>query len=307
MNATILSERRLPSLNAVRSFDAAARHLSFTLAARELCVTQGAVSRMVQALESELGVALFHRIGRNLELTPAGAAYHPHILEALDRIAVATRSVKRMDGGGVLCISVLPTFAMRWLVPRLAGFQRRHPDILIDITTNERLVNFSAEPIDIGIRYGLGQWTNTEATLFMPEDVAVFCSPALLQCGPPLRSPADLVAHRLLQHTTRAGAWQRYFTTCGLPPPDISQSPGFEHFFMVIEAAAAGMGVALLPLFLAMDEVASGRLVRPFDQTLRNEQAYYIVHAPSAGRMRKIRLVKEWLLAEAQLTLMTIR
>lgn len=303
MQTTVTGERRLPSLNAVRSFDAAARHLSFTLAARELCVTQGAVSRMVQALESELGVALFHRIGRNLELTTAGAAYHPHILEALDRIAAATRSVKRMDGGGVLCISVLPTFAMRWLVPRLPRFQQQHPDILVDITTSERLINLSAEPIDIGIRYGMGQWPNTEATLFMPEDVAVYCSPALLQRGPPLHAPADLIKHRLLLHTTRPDAWQRYFAACGLSPPDTSQSPGFEHFFMVIEAAAAGMGVALLPSFLARAELASGRLVRPYDQTLRNEQAYYIAHEPGAGRTRKIRLAKEWLLAEAKLTL----
>lgn len=301
MPTVVSGDRRLPSLNAVRSFDAAARHLSFTLAARELCVTQGAVSRMVQTLESELGVVLFLRLGRNLALTPAGAAYHPHIQEALDRIAAATRSIKHMDGGGVLSISVLPTFAMRWLVPRLARFQQRHPDILIDITTNERLVNFSTEAMDIGVRYGLGQWPNTEATLFMHEDVAVFCAPSLLKRGPPLRGPADLAAHRLLQHSTRVGAWGRYFAACNLPPPDLSQSPGFEHFFMVIEATAAGMGVALLPPFFAADEVASGRLVRPYEKTFRNEQAYYIVHAPGAGRTRKIRLVKEWLLEEAQL------
>lgn len=303
MPTVVPGERRLPSLNAVRSFDAAARHLSFTLAARELCVTQGAVSRMVQALESELGVALFLRLGRNLKLTPAGAAYHPHIMDALDRIAAATRSIKHMDGGGVLSISVLPTFAMRWLVPRLPRFQQQYPDILADITTNERLVNFSTEPIDIGIRYGLGQWPNTEAMLFMHEDVALFCSPTLLQSGPPLRGPEDLAAHRLLQHSTRAEAWARYFAACGLTPPDLSQSPAFEHFFMVIEATAAGMGVALLPQFLVADELASGRLVRPYERTLRNEQAYYIVHAPGAGRTRKIRLVKEWLLEEAKLML----
>lgn len=298
MERSETGERRLPSLNAVRSFDAAARNLSFTLAARELCVTQGAVSRMVQALENDLGVALFRRIGRNLELTPAGAAYHPHILEALDRIAAATRSIRRMEGGGVLSFSVLPTFAMRWLVPRLHRFQQLNPDILVDITTSERLVNFSAESIDIGIRYGLGHWPNTEATLFMHEDIAVFCSPKLLKTGRLLRGPADLAGHRLLQHTTRPDAWQQYFRANGMPSPDISQSPGFEHFFMLIEAAAAGMGVVLLPLFLARDELASGRLVMPFDRTLRNERAYYIAHAPGAGRTRKIRLIKEWLLAE---------
>lgn len=291
-------DARLPSLNAVRSFDAAARHLSFTLAARELCVTQGAVSRMVQALEAELGTALFLRMGRTLALTPAGAAYHPHIEEALARIAAATRSVRHMDGGGMLSISVLPTFAMRWLVPRLARFQQRHPDILVDITTNERLVNFSTDAIDLGVRYGLGHWSNTEATLFMREDVAVFCAPALLLRGPPLRGPADLAAHRLLQHSTRPGAWATYCAACGVAPPDLGLSPAFEHFFMLIEATAAGMGVALLPEFLAADAVAAGRLVRPFDRSVRNEKAYYIVHAQGAGPSRKIRLAKAWLLEE---------
>ena len=293
--------RRLPSLNAVRSFDAAARHLSFTLAARELCVTQGAVSRMVQALESELGVALFLRAGRHLELTAAGTAYHPQIREALDHIGAATRFVKRMDGGGMLSISVLPTFAMRWLVPRLPVFQQRHPDILVDISTHERLINFMVEPIDIGIRYGLGQWSNTEATLLMHEHVGVYCAPAVLQRGPPLRSPADLARHGLLQHTTRPDAWQRYFADCGLPPPDMRQSPGFEHFFMIIEAAAAGMGMALLPQFLAADELASGRLAPAVDHMLRNDRAYFIAHAPGAGRTRKVRLFKEWLLEESRL------
>lgn len=294
-------DRRLPSLNAVRSFDAAARHLSFTLAARELCVTQGAVSRMVQALEAELGTALFLRLGRNLALTPAGVAYHPPIQEALSRIAAATRSVRHMDGGGMLSITVLPTFAMRWLVPRLARFQQRHPDILVDVTTNERMVNFSTEAVDLGVRYGLGQWPNTEATLFMREEVAVYCAPALLDRAPPLRRPADLAAHRLLQHSTRPGAWANYCAACEVAPPDLGQSPAFEHFFMLIEATAAGMGVALLPQFLAADAVTAGRLVRPFDRPVRNEQAYYIVHAAGAGQSRKIRLAKAWLLEEAAL------
>lgn len=293
------TDKRLPSLNAVRSFDAAARHLSFTLAARELHVTQGAISRMVQALEAELGMPLFHRMGRSLVLTAAGAAYHPQIEDALGRIATATRAVRHLNGGNVLGISVLPTFAMRWLVPRLPRFQQLHPDILVDITTNERLVNFSAEPVDIGVRYGMGQWPQTEATLFMHEDVAVFAAPSLLQRGPPLRQPSDLTAHRLLQHTTRPDAWQCFLAHFKLPAPDTRQSPGFEHFFMVIEAAANGMGLALLPQFLAQDAVASGRLVQALEQTQRNDKSYYIAHAVGAGNIRKIRLAKEWLLAEA--------
>lgn len=298
MQLSTVPERRLPSLNAVRSFEAAARHLSFTLAARELSVTQGAVSRMVQALEAELGIALFRRIGRTLELTPAGAAYQPHISQALESIAAATRSIRRLERGGVLRVTVLPTFAMRWLVPRLHSFQQRHPDILIDIITHEVTLDFAVSGVDIGILYGLGQWPHTEATLFMHEDVAVYCSPALLKRGPALTGPKDLSAHRLLQHTTRVQGWHNYFTTLGLPPPDMSLSPGFEHFFMLIEAAAAGMGLALLPQFLAVEELVSGRLVCPYDVSLRNKNAYYITHANGAGRNRSIQLFKEWLLAQ---------
>jgi LysR family glycine cleavage system transcriptional activator len=293
-----MHDRFLPSLNAVRTFAAAARHLSFTRAAAELHVTQGAVSRMVQGLEAELGVRLFRRAGRAIELTPAGAAFHDEVSQALDRIAAATRSV-RQSGGRVLSVSVLPTFALRWLVPRLPSFQSANPDILVDVTTSERLVDFAKEPVDVAVRYGRGGWPGTEATPLMPEHVGVFCAPSVLERGPPLRGAEDLPAHRLLQHTTRPDAWRAYFAAFGLPPPDVTQSPGLEHFFMIIEAAAAGMGVALLPTFLARDDVAAGRLVQPFGQVLRQRNAYFIVHAPGAGAVRRIRRFKDWLLAEA--------
>ncbi len=295
------TKRALPSLNAVKSFEAAARHLSFTYAAEELCVTQGAISRMVQSLESELGVQLFLRGKRNLELTEAGATYYAHVAEALDRIAASTRAIQRIDGsGGVLSISALPTFTMRWLMPRLHTFQQQHPEILVDVTTTDRIVNLSSGAIDIGIRYGLGQWPDTEATLLMHENVGVFCSPALLKNGPHLTTLADLPAHRLLQHTTRPDAWHTFFNTHDLPTPDTRQSPGFEHFFMIIEAAANGMGVALLPVFLAQAELAAGRLIQPLPQTLMNERAYYIAHRLQANRIRKIRLFKEWLIHEGK-------
>lgn len=298
MHLPAIYDRRLPSLNAVRSFEAAARHLSFTLAARELSVTQGAVSRMVQALETELGLALFRRIGRTLELTSAGAAYLPHISAALESIAAATRSIRRLESGGVLRVTVLPTFAMRWLVPRLHSFQNQHPDILIDIITHENPPDFEVSSVDIGVFYGLGQWPHTDATFFMSEDIAVYCSPTLLKHGPDLNAPKDLGAYRLLQHTTRADAWHDYFKALGLQPPDMSRSPGFEHFFMLIEAAAAGMGIALLPKYLALEELDSGRLVCPYDVSLRSERAYYITHAKGAGCNRNVNLFKTWLLAQ---------
>ncbi|WP_207476170.1 transcriptional regulator GcvA [Arenibaculum pallidiluteum] len=292
-----MDEHRLPSLNGIRSFVAAARHLSFTAAARELNVTQGAVSRSVQALEAELGVPLFRRVGRAIELTPAGAIFYPQVAEAMGRIAAASQSLRRLEEGGVLSISLLPTFALRWLVPRLHRFQQRHPDILVDVSTSEHVVDFASESIDLALRYGTGQWPGAEATLFMREEMGVFCAPGVPQ-QIPLNVPADLRAHRLLVHTSRSEAWAEFFATHGVVAPDNVPSPGFEHFFMIAEAAALGMGVALLPVFLVREEVARGRLVQPFPQVLRPAKAYYLLHGPGRIRSRKIRLFKEWLLEE---------
>ena len=293
-----MDDHRLPSLNGIRSFVAAARHLSFTAAARDLNVTQGAVSRSVQALEAELGVPLFRRVGRAIKLTPAGAVFYPQVADALGRIAAASQSVRRLEEGGVLSISLLPTFALRWLVPRLHRFQQRHPDILVDVSTSEHAVDFAAEPIDLALRYGFGPWPGAESTLFMREEMAVFCAPSL-PGQIPLSRPADLRGHRLLMHSTRPESWPDFFTAHGMAPPDGGPSPAFEHFFMIAEAAALGMGVALLPIFLVRDEVASGRLVQPLPQTLRPAKAYHLLHGPGRGRSRKISLFKTWLLEEA--------
>jgi LysR family transcriptional regulator, glycine cleavage system transcriptional activator len=294
-----MQDRHLPSLNAVRSFAVAARHQSFTGAARELCVTQGAVSRMVRTLETELGVKLFHRVGRAVELTAAGIAYYQQVAEALERIATATRSVRALDGAGVLRICCLPTLAMRWLVPRLSAFEREHLAVLVDVVAGDWPIDFAAQRIDVGICLGTGTWAGAEATRVMGEQIGVFCAPAVVERGPPLRGPQDLPLHRLIQHTTRPDAWLHYFDAFGVPRPARTPATGFEHFFMIMEAAASGLGLALLPLFLAQAEVAAGRLVQPFPHVLRPPHAYYIVHPPGAGRVSTIRLFKEWLLRQA--------
>lgn len=286
---------RLPSLNGVRSFAAAGRHLNLTAAAQELGVTQGAVSRAVQALEVELGTPLFRRVGRGIELTPAGAAYHARVTDALAQIAAATRALRRPEREGILSLSVLPTFALRWLVPRLPRFHERHPDIQVDLSASEELIDFGTDPVDLALRNGTGGWPGAEATLLMNETVGVFCAPDLLRR---IATPADLRDHRLLVHTTRPAAWADYFASLGLGPPDVSGFPGFEHFFMLAEAAAAGMGLALLPLFLARADVAAGRLVQPIGHTMRPASAYYLLHAPGQGSLRKIRLFRQWLQAE---------
>ena len=290
-------EYRLPSLNGVRSFAAAGRHLNLTAAAAALGVTQGAVSRAVQALEVELGTPLFRRVGRGIELTPAGAAYHARITDALAQIAAATRTLRRPEREGILSLSVLPTFALRWLVPRLPRFHERHPDIQVDLSASEEVIDFGADPVDLALRNGTGGWPGAEATLLMEETVGVFCAPDLLRRRP-IVAPADLRDHRLLVHTTRPAAWAEYFASLGLGPPEISGGPGFEHFFMLAEAAAAGMGLTLLPLFLARADMAAGRLVQPIGHTMRPASAYYLLHAPGQGGLRKIRLFRQWLQAE---------
>lgn len=299
MPITSFRQRGLPSLNALRSFEAAARHASFTRAAEELCVTQGAVSRMVQSLEEELGLVLFHRLGRKLQLTPAGELYQAHICEALDRIGAATRLVKRMEGGSTLTVSALPTLTMRWLVPRLQEFQQRHPEILVDIVTHDGPVDVTTSTVDVVIAYGSGDWQEGEAELLMHEDMAVFCSSAILDRGAPLRSRADFLQYRLLKHTTRPDAWHRYLGTREVLQPVLDQSPGFEHFFMLIEAAAAGMGLALLPVFLVQEELKTGRLVQVGDAH-RSPSAYYVIHARSAAKLGKVRLFKQWLLNQVE-------
>ena len=298
-----MDPNRLPSLNAVRSFAAAGRLLSFTAAAQELNVTQGAVSRMVQALETELGVQLFERHGRSISLTAAGAAYHREISDALARIATASRSVRGYERAGVLSLSVLPTLAMRWLVPRLQAFQRAHPDIQVDLAAGDGPVDFAADRIDMAIRHGAPPWPGATAARMMTEDVGVVCAPDLPGARG-LAGPADLVGRPLLQHTTRPDGWRRYFEHFGLTAPDLAQVPGFEHLFMLAEAAASGMGMALMPLFLVRTELAAGRLIQPIAEILRPEQAYYILHRPGAERARKVRIFKTWLLRQAAETVL---
>ncbi|WP_263408343.1 transcriptional regulator GcvA [Terriglobus tenax] len=293
------ADRRLPSLNAIRSFEAAARHRSFTRAAEELHVTQGAISRMVAALEEEIGVKLFHRNGRQLELTTNGKDYYTQVGEALDRIDRATRSIKNDDAGRTLSIATLPTFAFRWLVPRLADFEKKYRGITADLTTANSFHDFNFNAVDVAICYGAGQWPGCVSTFLMAEEIGVFCSPSYLRSRGALQGPRDLLPLRRLQHTTRPAAWNAFLSEHGIKTNVDSDGPGFEHIFMLLEAAAAGMGLALVPRFLAQDDVAQGRLVQAIPQTMLSQDSYYLVHAKSHGAFRKVKLFKEWLAKQA--------
>lgn len=292
--------KNLPSLNAIRTFASAGRHLSFTAAAAELNVTQGAVSRLIQSLERDLGVALFERHGRSIDLTAKGAAYHRRITAALSEIEAATDVLRPRVPGSRLQINVLPTLALRWLVPGLADFEARHPDVHVEVTAGDGPADFTALGCDMAIRFGVPPFQGLEASLLMPEEVGVVCAPDYLRHAPPLADPVDLTAHRLLRHTTRPAAWETFLASYGVQAPDLSRAQGFEHFFMLGEAAAAGMGIALMPLFLVQEDLAAGRLVQPIPQRFRPEGGYYLLHRPGALRERYLQLFKFWLIQRGE-------
>ncbi|MBS4046119.1 MAG: transcriptional regulator GcvA [Alphaproteobacteria bacterium] len=287
----------LPSLNALRAFVAAGRHLSFTRAAEELHVTQGAVSRLVKQLEEDLGVGLFRRGPRGLELTEAGAAYLPPLAEAFERMQAATKLIARHGKrpANRLAITMLPTFAMRWFMPRLADFHQLNPEIAVDVTSADRPVDFASEPVDVGIQYGSGQWpADLHAEFLFAETVILVASPALLK-SKPLHKPDDVKRHTLLTHSTRPEAWAEWFAAAGLKG-NASRGPAFEHFFMSIEAAVNGLGLALVPDFFVTQELREGRLVEPLPQLrVQRPGGYYLLCLKGRDREPAIRAFRNWL------------
>ncbi|MBN9524727.1 MAG: LysR family transcriptional regulator [Alphaproteobacteria bacterium] len=292
-----MSDSRLPSLNGLRAFAVAARSGSLVRAAETLGVTPGAVSRLIRQLEADLGTGLYRRTARGIELTEAGAAYAVPLADAFDRIGAATRLVRRRHEHR-LALSLMPTFAMRWLMPRLHRFQAAHPGITAEVTVSERPVDFAAEPIDLAVRLGLGNWPGAAAERLMGETVALVASPALL-AGRPVTVPADILGHTLLVHSTRPQAWTEWFGAAGLDPALIRPGPAFEHFFLSIAAAESGMGLALVPRLFIADELARGRLVEPLAIAVERAESYWIGHAPGRERDPVIATFKTWLRAEA--------
>ncbi|HEX6957531.1 MAG TPA: LysR substrate-binding domain-containing protein [Ferrovibrio sp.] len=191
---------------------------------------------------------------------------------------------------------MLPTFAMRWFMPRLADFHRRHPEITVDVTSADRPIDFQAEPIDVGIQYGTGNWPELTAEFLMGETVILVASPALLKARP-VRQPDDVRRHVLLTHSTRPEAWAEWFAAAGLKAPKAARGPAFEHFFMSIEAAANGLGLALVPDIFVQAELADGRLVEPLPRCrLARKGGYYLLHLPGRGREPAIKAFRDWLL-----------
>jgi LysR family glycine cleavage system transcriptional activator len=289
---------RLPPLAALRAFEAAARHLSFTRAAQELHVTQTAISHQIRALEERLGVKLFRRLPRGLVLTEEAQRYLPPLREAFERIDAATKDLLAGRTGGALTASVLPSFAAKWLVPRLGRFRAANSDIDLRISTSQRLVDFAREDVDVGIRMGRGHYPGLRVDRLFGETLMPVCSPALLGGEHPLRTPEDL-RHHVLLHDDDYTSWQLWLELAGVQGVDPRRGPMFTDSGMVVQAAAEGQGVALGRLALAAWDIAAGRLVRPFDIGMPHDLAYYLVCPEASAERPRIAAVRKWLLAEA--------
>ncbi len=293
------NRRILPSLTALQFFDAAVRHMSFTHGARELNVTQSAVSRQIRQLEEYVGRPLFRRVKQRLVLTEPGEAYSVAVRELLDQAEAATLQVMAYGGsGGVLTVAVLPTFGSRWLMPKLADFTARHPDIQLDLMTQVRPFEFAGSGIDVAIHFGSEVWPGAVCHRLMGEVVVPVASPALLAGRPSPARPEDVGRFTLLQHVTRPQAWQEWLRACGVEDLDGRAGPRFEQFHMVIQAAIAGVGLALLPQFLIQEELASSRLVVAIDRPVTSEYAYYLVYPERKADSQRVVLFRDWLLGQ---------
>ncbi len=290
--------RQLAPLNALRAFDAAARHLSLTRAARELYVTHGAVSRQVQKLEQYLGRQLFIRGAKGLDLTGDGRALAVHTRSAFDELDVAVDATRKRPSDHTLTLSTVPSVAARWLVPRIMHFQSQW-EIEVRVSTTPRLVDFQNDGVDVAIRYGRGRWPGLHSErLFTPMEYPV-CAPSLLDGKCALKTPHDLKRYNLLHETTRSH-WRQWLKQAGANDVDVSTGIVIEDINVLMQTAIEGQGVALVSGPLADADIAAGRLVRPFEIGLKVEPSYYIVCPKEHLDRSDVRCFINWLHSEAR-------
>ncbi len=289
----------MPPLNALRVFDAAARHLSFTKAAEELYVTQAAISHQIKGLENFLGMKLFRRRNRSLLLTEEGLNYYLDIKEIFSSLREATRKLQAFRAKGALTVSLLPSFAIQWLVPRLSSFNHAYPDIDVRIQAVDHEGDKMADDVDVAIFYGYGNWPGLKTDRLYAEYLIPVCAPALLAGRYPLKKPQDLVHHTLLHDSSRRD-WQAYARQLSLQDIiNVEQGPIFSHSAMVIQAAIHGQGIALINNVMTKNELDSGRLVCPFNDVLVSKKAFYLVCHDNQAELGKIAAFRQWILAKA--------
>lgn len=296
---------RLPPLNALRAFEAAARHCSFAKAAEELRVTAAAVSHQIKALEQLLGIKLFKRLPRGLVLTDAGRSYLPGLSDGFEQLARASQGIAGRRLRGALTISVLPSFGAGWLVPRLGEFRRLHPDLDLLVRSEIRPIDFRTEDVDVAIRYSRHAPAGLRVDHLMGEDLFPVCSPSLLNGLHPLRRIEDIRHHTLIHDGagTEANAWQAWrpwLKEAGIDDIDPRRGPAFTDSTLIYQAAIAGEGIAIGRSALAGDHLASGRLIRPFAVERRSELSYWIVSATESADAPHVAAFRRWALARAR-------
>src|SRR5215470_1578193 len=297
---------RLPPLNALRAFEAAARHLSFTKAAAELHVTQAAISHQIKTLEEHLGVPLFQRRNKAVLLTEAGQLCLPGVRDGFARLAEAVDGLRALRTDNLLSVTTSPSFAAKWLVPRLERFRAANPEFDVRIDASTQLVDFARETIDVGIRYGAGTYPGLTSESLFSTEVFPVCSPRLRKGPKALRTPADLRHHTLL-HTEWLARdaepdWRMWLLAAGVADIDWTRGPQFNDSALAMQAAIDGQGVAPARDALAAADLRSGRLVRPFRLSVAGRFRYYLVYLPTALKRPKVAVFRDWLLAEAERT-----
>lgn len=290
-------EGRLPPLNALRAFEATARHLSVKNAAAELCVTPGAVSQMLKTLELHLGTKLFHRAHRGIFLTEAGQNYLPPVRNAFRQVAEATQRVA-VVADTTLTVSVTPFFAVSWLVPRLKRFQDRHPDLDLRVLTSGALADFSRDGVDVAVRHGLGRYPGLRSDrVLVVEIVPVAAASLVAEKGGPAKA-ADLV-HWPHVHDTERKGWHLWFRSQGVEETAALRGPSFDDTGLLLKAVLAGQGAGLLPVAMIATEIEDGRLVRLAETSLLDEFAYYLVCPDKDASRPKTAAFRSWILEEA--------
>ncbi|MFP0196192.1 MULTISPECIES: transcriptional regulator GcvA [unclassified Pseudomonas] len=288
---------RLPSLNGLRAFECAARHMSFTRAAEELNVTQTAISHQIRRLEDELGVRLFMRLKDGLALTEEGHAYLPGIRSAFLELRYSTEKLLESSNNSVLTISTLVSVASKWLLPRLPSFREAHPQIDVRISASTEWVDFRKGGIDAAIRYGDGNWPGLRADWLMSDEIFPVCSPRLLTGDKPLNTPVDLAHHPLLQVSgVTANDWNDWLHAAGQPPLT-AKGPRltFDLAMMAVQAAIDGQGVCIGRSTYVDDDLRAGRLVAPFDLRLKSASGFYLVTPHDQAESKKIVAFRGWL------------
>ena len=290
--------RSLPPLNALRAFEAAARLQSYTAAARELGVTQGAISRQIQSLESWLACKLFVRDRQGVQTTAAARELCAHATVWFDQIEHAAQRIKAPRSSRQLRVKLPPTFAIQWLMPRLARFHALHPEIEVQITTSHQRTDWYAEDVDVSIRSEAHDAVEEHAVELFPETLIPVCSPSLLRAGPSIRSPRDLFNHDLLCSTNRPDDWPQWFKAAGVDNPRMPVGLQFENAALAYQAAANGLGVMIALMPFVAEALQEGRLTCPLKQSVQLQRGYYLTHSPLRPPSAVVRHFKEWLCSE---------